>query len=199
MTVVQSESDQLLKAGIGLLVHRGILGSDVAQLLEETGAAVVIVPFRVLEPLIVVGWGLLDRLEGVALGLAGASALHGLSARDASHPTLASGGLLLLRSLADSGGSVRRARTVRRSIVVDTPHVVKKVPSAGESISGNGTVASFKEAEMRVVSMAMESMSFALVTEEACVGRELQLGIHAGGHLATVWLQVGIQIFTIED
>lgn len=145
------------------------------------------------------GGGLLGRFERVGLGLGGASALHGLRSRNTSHPTLASNGFLLLSSLAGSWGSIWGAGSVRRSIIVDAPHVVKEVPPTGKSISGNRTVASFKKAKVRVVSMAMESMSFALVAEEACIGRELQLGIHAGRHLATVWLQVGIQIFTTHN
>lgn len=51
---------------------------------------------------------------------------------------------------------------------------------------------------MGVVPMAVQSMGLTLVAEQACVGGELQLGIHAGGNLAAVWLQVRVQIFTIR-
>lgn len=43
---------------------------------------------------------------------------------------------------------------------------------------------------MGVVSVAVESVGFALVAEEACVGGETELGIHAGGDLAAVGFQV---------
>lgn len=48
---------------------------------------------------------------------------------------------------------------------MDPPHVVKEVPATGETISRDGTVASFKETKMGVVSVAMETVGFALMTE----------------------------------
>lgn len=45
--------------------------------------------------------------------------------------------------------------------------------------------------------MAMQSVCFALMAEQARVGRKAQLGIHAGRDLAAVGLQVRIQIFAI--
>lgn len=51
---------------------------------------------------------------------------------------------------------------------------------------------------MGVVSVTVQSMGLTLVAEQACVGGELQLSIHAGGNLAAVWLQVRVQIFTIR-
>jgi hypothetical protein len=48
---------------------------------------------------------------------------------------------------------------------VDPPHVVKEVPATGESISWDGTVTSFKETKVGVVSVAMETVGFALMTE----------------------------------
>jgi hypothetical protein len=43
--------------------------------------------------------------------------------------------------------------------------VVKEVPATGETISRDGTVASFKETKMGVVSVAVEAVGFALMTE----------------------------------
>lgn len=83
------------------------------------------------------------------------------------------------------------------SVVVDSAHVVVEIPAAGEAVAWDGTVASFEEAEMRVVAMAVEAVGFALVTEEAGVGGELELGVHAGGDLAAVGLEVRVKVFTI--
>ena len=80
---------------------------------------------------------------------------------------------------------------------MDSPHVVVEVPAAGETVARDGTVASFEEAEVRVVAMAVEAVGFALVTEEAGVGRELELSVHAGGDLAAVGLEVRVKVFAI--
>lgn len=79
------------------------------------------------------------------------------------------------------------------------PHVVVQVPSTGEASSGNGPLTSLPEAQVGVVSVAMESVGFALVAEQACVRGEAQLGIHASGDLAAVGLQVGIQVFATDS
>lgn len=86
---------------------------------------------------------------------------------------------------------------LRGSVVVDSAHVVVEVPAAGESIARDGAVAALEEAEVRVVAMAMEAVSLALVAEETGVGGELQLGVHAGGDLAAVGLQVRVQVFAV--
>lgn len=78
-----------------------------------------------------------------------------------------------------------------------TAHVVEEVPSTWESISRNGAFTSFPQAEVGVISVAVESMGFALVAEEACVRGEAQLSIHASGDLAAVGLQVGVQVFAV--
>lgn len=83
-----------------------------------------------------------------------------------------------------------------RRVVMDTPHVIVQVPSTRESISGNGSFTTLPEAQVRVVSVAVESVGFTLVPEETCIRGETQLGFHAGGNLAAVGLQVGIQVFT---
>lgn len=48
---------------------------------------------------------------------------------------------------------------------------------------------------MWVVSVAVESMGFTFVTEEASVGRKVQVLSSTSSHLTSIWLQVGIQIF----
>lgn len=53
-----------------------------------------------------------------------------------------------------------------------SPHVVVQVPSTRETVSRDGSFTSFPQAEMGVVSVAVESMGFALMTEQACVRRE---------------------------
>ena len=78
-------------------------------------------------------------------------------------------------------------------------HVVVQVPSTRESESGNGTITSLPQAQVRVVSVAVESVGFTLVTEQACVRGETQLGFQAGGDLAAVGLQVRIQVLAKMD
>lgn len=51
---------------------------------------------------------------------------------------------------------------------------------------------------MRVVAVAVEPVGLALVAEETGVGGELQLGVHAGGDLAAVGLQVRVQVFAVS-
>lgn len=75
--------------------------------------------------------------------------------------------------------------------------MVVEVPTAGETVAWDRTVASFEEAEVGVVAMAVKAVGFALVTEEAGVGRELELSVHAGGDLAAVGLQVRVKVFTV--
>lgn len=79
---------------------------------------------------------------------------------------------------------------------MDPLHVVKEVPSAGKAISRDRSVTSFKQTQVGVVSVAVQSMGFSLMTEKASVGRKLQLGIHTGGNLAAIRLQVRVQVFT---
>lgn len=195
VAVVKSKCNELLKAGIDLLMHGRILGRDVGEFLEQPGPAVVVVSLRILESLVVMSRSLLGSLERVGLGLGGTSALHGGGSSDTSNSALASARLLLGRS--SSGGSIRGAVPVRRGKVVHTSHVVEQIPSAGESVTRNRPVTTLKQAQVGVVSVTVESMGFALVAEKACVRRELQLSIHAGGHLAAVWLQVGVQVFAV--
>lgn len=196
VAVVESKGNELLKAGIDLLMHGRILGRDVGELLKQPGPAVVVVSLRILESLVVVSRSLLGSLERVGLGLGGTSALHGGGASDPSNSTLASARLLLL-GRSSGRGSIRGAVPVRRGKVVHTSHVVEQIPPAGESVAGHRPVTTLKQAQVGVISVTVESMGFALVAEKACVRRELQLGIHAGGHLAAVGLQVGVQVFAV--
>ena len=53
----------------------------------------------------------------------------------------------------------------RGDVVVDTTHVVVQVPSTWESKSGHGSLASFEEAQVGVISVAVESVGFTFVAE----------------------------------
>lgn len=77
-------------------------------------------------------------------------------------------------------------------------HMVEKIPPAGKSISGNRSITTLKEAKVGVISVAMESVGFPFMSEKTRIGRKLQLGIQAGGHLATIWFQVRIQVFAVQ-
>jgi hypothetical protein len=50
--------------------------------------------------------------------------------------------------------------------------VVEEVPPARKSVSWNGAIAALEKAQVRVVSVAVESVCFTLVPEEASIGRE---------------------------
>lgn len=79
------------------------------------------------------------------------------------------------------------------------PHVVVQIPSTRKSESRNGTITSLPQAQVGVISVAMESVGLALMAEQACVGGETQVGFQTGRGLAAVGLQVGIQIFAKVD
>jgi hypothetical protein len=81
---------------------------------------------------------------------------------------------------------------------VNPLHVVKKVPPTGESKSRNGSVASLKQAQVSVISVTVESMGFTLVTEQAGIRRKMQILSRACSNLTPVWLQVGVQVFTVR-
>lgn len=157
----------------------GILGLD-------NGLEEVLHGLTVLHPLVKKGLG-----RGL-LGLLGNG--HGLDDRLA-----AGGGLslshfsLALTSLGRLGGSVGGRATGASVVVVDALHVVAKVPLAGESISGHGTLTSLVDAKERLVTMAMESVSLTLMAEEARSRREA--GALARLGLAAVGLQVRVDKF----
>lgn len=197
VAVVQTKGEQLLKAGIDLLVHRGVLGCDLAEILQQTRATLVVVALGVLQTLAMLCSG---GFEGTGLGMNGASALHGRGRsgiRDASS-SLAAGSVLLLGWWSDAGRrSLGGAVALRGSVVVDSPHVVVQVPSTRESKSNDGSITSFKEAQMGVISVAVESVGLTLMTEKTGVRGETQLGNHAIWDLAAVGLQVGVQVFAV--
>lgn len=170
VTVVQSQSDQFLKAGIDLVVHGGILRGDIAEFLEQARAAVVVVALGILEPLAVVACSLLESLRGTGLRVRGSGPLHCLRTRCTRHSALASASLLLFRGGNARGRVFWRARSLGRGVVVNTTHVVEEVPSTGESISRDGSVASFEQAKVRVITMTVEPMSLTFVAEETGIG-----------------------------
>lgn len=143
VAVLQTEGVQLLKAGIDLLMHRGILGGDLGQFINQTGTALVVVALRVLETLAVLGRGL-GSLGGTSVGVNRAGALHVRGrggTRDPSSLAVGRGGILLLgrdarRSLRGAGLRARLGSgPLARNVVVNTFHVVMQVPSTGESKS----------------------------------------------------------------
>jgi hypothetical protein len=195
LAIIQSQSNELLKAGIDLLMHRGILRSNRADRLEKSRTAVVVIPFRSLESLSVVCRSV-RRLRRIPLRGGGTASLNRLTT-DSSSPgnfSLAHG-ILLLGALAASGGCLRGTGLFRRSEVVNPLHMIEKVPSAGKSISWDRPVTSFKNAEMGIVSVTVKSVSFPFVAEKAGIGRKVQFLGHAGRDLAPVRFQVGIQVF----
>lgn len=196
LAVVQTQGEQLLETGVDLVVHGSIPRRDVTQLLQQTRAALDEVLLGILEALSKAG-GSLGGLDGASLGVDGAGALHGGSRGGTGDSSLAASGLLLL-DLTSARRGLRRAVALGGGIVVHTTHVVVKVPSPWESISWNGPFAALPQAEVGVISMAMQSVGFTLVAEQTGVGREAQLGINAGGDLAAVRLQMGIQVLAVS-
>lgn len=77
-------------------------------------------------------------------------------------------------------------------MVMDTLHVVKQIVSPWESIAGNAALAAGVVAQMWTVTMAMHSVGFPLVAEQAGSRRELLFGTCLD--LAPEWLQVGINV-----
>jgi hypothetical protein len=73
---------------------------------------------------------------------------------------------------------------------MDAPHVVPKVPLAGESVSGLGALASLIGAQVWLLTVAVHGMGLTLVTEQASSRREA--GILAALDLAAVGLQVRV-------
>lgn len=109
LPITQPQSDELLKAGIHLLMHGGIPGRDIAELLKQPRAAVEVVPFGILQSLAMVGSSLLGSLQGVGLGMSGSSPLHCLSSRGTENPLLAADGSILFLGgslvIGGAGGS----------------------------------------------------------------------------------------------
>lgn len=106
MTVVQTQGDQFLEAGIDLFVYGWILRGDVTNLLEQARAAVIVVPLRILQPLSEVGSSM-GSLQGVRLGVSRAGTLHCLGCGWPRDLPLAHS-ILLLR-IEDTRGGLWRA------------------------------------------------------------------------------------------
>lgn len=158
LTEVQAEGEQLLEAGVDLLMHGDILGVDLGKFLDQTGAAGVVVVLGCAQALSMLG-GSLGSLDGTGVGVDGAGALHGWGrGRTCDASSLAAGsrgrGILLL-GWNGNWRSLGRAVALGGDVIVDTTHVVVQVPSTWESISRNGAFATLPQAEVGVVSMAM--------------------------------------------
>lgn len=102
VAVIQAQGEQLLKAGIDLLVHGGVLRRDIAELIDESLTALVVVALCVLQPLIML-CAALKSFGRTGLGVHGAGALHSWRWCGASNLPLAAG-LLLLGWGCDGGG-----------------------------------------------------------------------------------------------
>jgi len=76
---------------------------------------------------------------------------------------------------------------------VHTLHVVIKVPTAGEAISSDTTLAAFVFAKEGLFSMSMHGMGFTLMAEEAGGGGKTVVSTCCG--LAAIWLQVRVDKF----
>lgn len=177
VAVLQTQGVQFLQTGVDLLVHGGILGGNLGEFINQTGAALIVVPLGVLETLAVLGSSL-GSLAGTGLGVNRAGTLHSRGRGGARNPSsLAAGSrrILLLgwstgRGLGGAGlGSGLGSGTLAGNVVVDTLHVVVQVPSTGESKSGYGSLTSLEQAQVGAFTVAVHSMGFALVAEEACV------------------------------
>ena len=162
LAVIQTQGVQFLETGIDLLVHDGILGGDGTQLLEHTRAALEEVLLGVLEVLAKTSGSLASF--GAGLGVDGTSTLHGGRRGGTGDSSLAASGLLLL-DLTSTGRGLGRAVALGGSIIVHATHVVVQVPSPWESISWNGAFTALPQAEVGIISMAMQSVGLALVAE----------------------------------
>jgi hypothetical protein len=80
-------------------------------------------------------------------------------------------------------------------VLVDTLHVVKEVVSAREAVSRHRPIAVGELAQMRPGTVSVHAVCLALVTEEACGGRELDT--NAGRPVTPEWLQVRVDEFVV--
>jgi hypothetical protein len=53
---------------------------------------------------------------------------------------------------------------------MDSLHVVMKIPASGKAVSNNGSFAILEEAKMGILSMAVHTVGFTLMTEKAGIG-----------------------------
>lgn len=154
MAVLQTQSVQFLQTGVDLLMHGGVLGGNLGEFINQTGAALVVVPLGVLETLAILGSSL-GSLVGTGLRVNRAGTLHSRGrggARNPSSLAARGGGILLLGRSARGGlggaglGSGLRSGTLAGNVVVDTLHMVVQVPSTRESKSGYGSLTSLEQA-----------------------------------------------------
>lgn len=119
---------------------------------------------------------------------------------------LAAGDLSLLRALRLplatlggrlDGGAAGRGSAGASMVIVDALHVVLEVPLAGKSISRHTALTALVLAKEWLLTMSMEAMSFALVTEKACSRREAST--LAGLSLAAVRLQMRVDEFATAE
>ena len=75
-------------------------------------------------------------------------------------------------------------------VVVNASHVVLEVPVPGESITGDGTVATLVSAQVGLVAMAVHGVSLTLMAQQAGCGGEA--GVLARSNLAAVGLEVRV-------
>ena len=78
-------------------------------------------------------------------------------------------------------------------VVVNTLHMVLEIPLAGESVARYAALASFILAEERLVTVPVEAMGLALMTEKA--GSRGEPGTLASLSLAAVRLQMRVHKF----
>ena len=76
-----------------------------------------------------------------------------------------------------------------------TLHVVEQIPSPGETIAGDRAIAFREITKVRFLAVTVHPVSFTLVAQKTSRGGELGLG--AGGDLASVGLKVGVKVFTV--
>lgn len=156
VAVIQAKGNQFLEAGIDLLMHGCVLGSDIGQFLKQTGATIIVIALCVLQPLAILRCASLGR---AGLRVHGAGALHALARGGAcDFPFAVAGGLLfLVLGLLRTGwrGRLRGTVPLGRGVVVHPPHVVVQVPSSWESESWNRPFTSFPQAKVWIVSVTM--------------------------------------------
>jgi uncharacterized membrane protein YadS len=73
-------------------------------------------------------------------------------------------------------------------IVMNSLHVILKIPLAGKTIADDATLTALIVAKERLIAMAMEAVGLTLVAEKASRGRKPSAFTRIC--LATIWLQV---------
>jgi hypothetical protein len=155
--------------------------------------------------------GLIETAENLLHGLAAVhpllqqgldSNLLRLGGQDRLDRGLAAGGGLRLGTLRLALAALGRLARGRRGratstavVVVNTLHVVPKVPLAGEAVARDSTLATLVHAQEGLVAVSVESMGLALMSKKASGGGKARSV--AGLGLAAVGLQVRVDEFII--